>query len=600
MDPQPSRMRGRRPLTAALVLLALLATGPAASAQTAGALDPSLVDPSIDGYVTSIAPMADGRIVVAGSFTALGLTTQWSVARIAINGTPDADFANPNVNGTVNAAALQPDGKVVIVGIFSSVGGTGAGVNGVARLTAYGTRDAGFANPGALGGANLLRAVAVQPDGKILIAGNFTSVGASPRSRIARLNADGTLDSGFGDVGVDTLEVRAIALQPDGKIIIGGDFTAVGSTAMSGVARLNADGTLDTSFANPRITLTSSLPVVNALALRADGKIVIGGQFSHVGGSPYAGAARLNADGTRDATFANPQIAGGGTAVNALAVQADGKVIIGGNFATVGGQTYGRVARLNADGTPDTGFENPTANSFASSIALQPDGKALIGGNFTTIRGTAAGYLARVFATSPQAAPTGVTATAGDGQATVSWTAIPGAITGYTATASPGGATCATTTATSCTITGLANGTTYTVAVTAENAFGSGPAASASAVLASRTAAAAAAAKPSVTVTAPKARVTATGVIVTSQVTVSGAGRISQTATTGTKKFVVHCRVTTPVAAAGTYTLRCDLGAKGRTALRLRALKLTLRTVFTPTGADALTANRSITVKRRR
>lgn len=596
MDPQRSRMRGRRPLTAALVLLALLATGPAASAQTAGALDPSLVDPLIGGDVTSIAPMADGRIVVAGIFTALGSTTQWRVARIAINGTPDADFANPNVDNTVNAAALQPDGKVVIVGTFSSVGGTG--VNGVARLTAYGARDAGFANPGALGGANLLRAVAVQPDGKILIAGNFTSVGASPRSRIARLNADGTLDSGFGDAGVANFEVRAIALQPDGKIIIGGDFTTVGSTAMSGVARLNADGTLDTSFANPGITLTSSLPVVNALALRADGKIVIGGQFSHVGGSPYAGAARLNADGTRDATFANPQIAGGGTAVNALAVQADGKVIIGGNFATVGGQTYGRVARLNADGTPDTGFENPTANSFASSIALQPDGKALIGGNFTTMRGTPASYLARVFATSPQAAPTGVTATAGDGRATVSWTAIPGAITGYTATASPGGATCTTTTATSCAITGLANGTTYTVAVTAENAFGSGPAASASAVLASRTAAVAA--KPSVAVAAPKARVTATGVIVTSQVTVSGAGRISQTATTGRRKRVVHCRVTKSVTAAGTYTLRCDLGAKGRTALRLRALKLTLRTVFTPTGADALTANRSITVKRRR
>ncbi|MFM9125521.1 MAG: delta-60 repeat domain-containing protein, partial [Actinomycetota bacterium] len=423
-------MRGRRPLPVVFALLALLAAGPAASAQTAGALDPSLVDPLIGGDVNTIAPMADGQIVVAGSFTALGLTTQWRVARIAINGTPSEDFANPNVDNTVNAAALQPDGKVVIVGTFVSVGGTG--VNGVARLTTFGTRDAGFANPGVLGGANLLRAVAVQPDGKILIAGDFTSVGASTRSRIARLNANGTLDSGFGDAGVANFGIRAIALQADGKIIIGGDFTSIGSTAMSGVARLNADGTLDTSFANPGITLTGTLPVVNALALRADGKIVIGGQFSHIGGTPYAGAARLNANGTLDATFANPQIAGGGTAVNALVVQADGKVIIGGNFATVGGQTYGRVARLNADGTPDTGFENPTANSFAKSIALQPDGKALIGGNFTTIRGTAASYLARVFATSPQAAPTGVTATAGDGQATVSWTAIPGAITGYT------------------------------------------------------------------------------------------------------------------------------------------------------------------------
>ena len=440
------------------------------------------------------------------------------------------------------------------------------------------------------------------------------AIGGQAMSRVALLNPNGTVDTGFASPSFLSGRVMGIVASGSGYLVIGefsfsrSDWPVFGGPTpmQAGIARINANGTNDTTFQPARAgaiggTTTNPFAGVYSIAVQSDGKIVIGGQFSHVDGSPYAGAARLNADGTRDATFANPQIDGGGTAVNALAVQADGKVIIGGNFATVGGQTYGRVARLNADGTPDTGFENPTANSFASSIALQPDGKALIGGNFTTIRGTAAGYLARVFATSPQAAPTGVTATAGDGQATVSWTAIPGAITGYTATASPGGATCATTTATSCTITGLANGTTYTVAVAAENAFGSGPAASASAVLASRTAAAAAAAaKPSVTVTAAKARVTATGVIVTSQVTVSGAGRISQTATTGRRKRVVRCRVTKPVTAAGTYTLRCDLGAKGRTALRLRALKLTLRTAFTPTGADALTANRSITVKQRR
>jgi hypothetical protein len=135
------------------------------------------------------------------------------------------------------------------------------------------------------------------------------------------------------------------------------------------------------------------------------------------------------------------------------------------------------VARLNADGTLDTSF-NPNANNVVWSVAVQGDGKVLVGGGFGAVGGVARNYVARLLGTTPQVAPQGVRATAGQEQATVSWTAVTGQISSYTATASPGGRTCTTTTSTSCTVTGLTAGTAYTFTVSAANEFGSGPASS--------------------------------------------------------------------------------------------------------------------------
>ena len=595
-----SRSRGRVLVTAGIAL-ALLVGVPAASAQVPGALDAGFVDPGFNSALTAVATQPDGRIMVAGLFSTIGGAPHGDVARLNADGSPDASFANPGIAGGfggINAMILQPDGRVLIAGSFTSVGGTP--MTGVARLNADGSLDTSFADPGVAGGN--VNVLALQPDGRVLIGGQFTSVGGTPMARVARLNADGSRDAGFQNPQADWT-VWSIVPRSDGRLLIGGEFDNVGGAASARLARLNADGTRDVTFAPSAITWATAPGNVRAIVELADGKLVIGGRFDAVGGQPIKNVARLLPDGTRDPGFVGTSFYDGpftDAYVRTVVAQADGRLLIGGAFTQVGGGSRGGAARLAADGALDAAFGNPAADDPVYAIALQPDGRALFGGTFRNLGGAPRDYLARTYATAPQAAPTGITPTTGDGRVTVSWTAVPGAITGYTATANPGGATCTTTTATSCTITGLTNGTTYTVAVSAENAFGSGPAASTSAVPAPRTAAAAAAAKPSVTVTAPKARVTATGVIVTSQVTVSGAGRISQTATTGRRKRVVHCRVTKSVTAAGTYTLRCDLGAKGRTALRLRALKLTLRTAFTPTGADALTANRSITVKRRR
>ena len=138
-------------------------------------------------------------------------------------------------------------------------------------------------------------AAAVQPDGKMVIGGNFTSVLGVPRNYIARINADGKLDTGFNPNANDY--VSNVAVQSDGKILLVGSFTAVGGNARNYIARLNSNGTLDAGF-NPNAS-----NFVGSAAVQADGKILIGGLFSAVGGTSRTGIARLNSNGTLDAGF---------------------------------------------------------------------------------------------------------------------------------------------------------------------------------------------------------------------------------------------------------------------------------------------------------
>jgi uncharacterized delta-60 repeat protein len=179
--------------------------------------------------------------------------------------------------------------------------------------------------------------------------------------------------------------VYSIALQADGKVLIGGQFTTIGGVTRSNIARLNPDGTLDTGF-NPNADNS-----VYSIALQADGKVLIGGDFTTIGGMARNRVARLNPDGTLDTGF-NPNA---NRHVGSIALQADGKVLIGGNFTTIGKVTRHYIARLNPNGTLDTGF-NPNANSYVFSIAFQADGKVLIGGNFTTIGKVTRSCIARL------------------------------------------------------------------------------------------------------------------------------------------------------------------------------------------------------------
>ncbi|MCP5523744.1 MAG: immunoglobulin domain-containing protein [Verrucomicrobiales bacterium] len=154
--------------------------------------------------------------------------------------------------------------------------------------------------------------------------------------------------------------------------------------------RLNADGTLDTGF-DP-----GASSYVNSLAVQVDGKIVVGGIFSTLGGQPRENLGRLNVNGTLDTDF-NP---GADRGVQSLAVQADGKILLGGSFHTLGGQPRERIGRLNADGSLDADF-NPGADGTVSSLAVQADGKILAGGNFTALGGQPRNCIGRLNATDP-------------------------------------------------------------------------------------------------------------------------------------------------------------------------------------------------------
>ena len=196
--------------------------------------------------------------------------------------------------------------------------------------------------------------IAVQADGKILAGGDFTTLapnGGATRNHIARLETDGRLDQTLNLSTVGS-EVIATAVQPDGKILIGGDFTSVLGVTRNNIARLNTDGTLDTAF-NPNAN-----NVVYSIAVQADGKILVGGGFNSIGGQTRNRIARLDAT-TGLADSFDPNANG---SVDSIAVQADGKILAGGNFTgTIGGQSRNRIARLDATTGLADSF-NPNAN----------------------------------------------------------------------------------------------------------------------------------------------------------------------------------------------------------------------------------------------
>ena len=254
------------------------------------------------------------------------------------------------------------------------------------RLNPDGTIDLSFS----LSVNNQVHCVAIQPDGKILIGGMFTAVNGVTRNRIARLDPSGALDSNFDPDANGWVE--SIAVQTDGKILIGGNFFVVGGSARSSLARLNSDGTVD-----PSVAITAG-SWVRCIALQADGKILLGGDFKGIGGIPRNYLARLNADGTLDLNF-NPGLSEDLTIVplfvSSIVVQADGKITFSGRFTGVGGVTRRYIARVTARGVLDASFD-PNANSMVFATALQADGKVLMGGVFTTISGTPQIGLARI------------------------------------------------------------------------------------------------------------------------------------------------------------------------------------------------------------
>ncbi len=227
---------------------------------------------------------------------------------------------------------------------------------------------------------NRLMAVAVQPDGKILIGGMFNVVAGVSRNGLARLNADGSVDTTFVPPPFSQSDLVApleIFVQPDGKILVGGNNFRINNILYT-LIRLNADGSVDGSF-----TLLPTLGVVEDMVLQTDGKILVAGDFGSLANGQNRVAARINTNGTVDGTFfggTSPTYSGRG---RGIAVQPDGKVIVGGAFfATFGTTTYSNIVRLDANGFLDAAF-NVAGDSLdgVHAVVIQPDGKILIAGD---------------------------------------------------------------------------------------------------------------------------------------------------------------------------------------------------------------------------
>jgi uncharacterized delta-60 repeat protein len=186
-------------------------------------------------------------------------------------------------------------------------------------------------------------AVVVQDDGRIVIGGRFSAVNGIVRNNIARLNADGTLDHSFAEQDGVNGQVNALVIQPGGAIVVGGAFTQAGRRGIENLARFHASGEVDEAFGGK--TDPGANGGVFALALQPDGKIVVGGNFSTVSGQPRRGIARLNADGTLDATTTAENALSG--TVRAIAVGSDASLVAGGQF-TLADRNARNVLRIPA------------------------------------------------------------------------------------------------------------------------------------------------------------------------------------------------------------------------------------------------------------
>jgi uncharacterized delta-60 repeat protein len=445
-----------------------------------GTLDTAFNPPEMNGGIKAIALQADGKIVVGGSFTVFGgLDRRWLARLDPITGTPDsfnAHVTSSSVGNIVSSIAIQPDGKIIIGGAFDHAGGEAR--QRLARLDPV-TALADDFNPST---DNTVRSIVIQPNGKILVCGHFTHVGGQVRNGIARLDGiTGTVDSFHANqpggvvlnmalqndgkvvaVGefhmlggqprrylarldpatglADSFDAHAgltatiVAIQGDGKIVVGGQFSSIGgqyrialarldpitaeadSLAITGngwvaglaiqsdkkilvgeitqslltdtpLKRLEPDGRLDKTLKTP----LGANSLLYAAATQADGNILIAGEFSYVSGVVRHNIARLYTDGALDPSF-DPNADG---LINTLAVQNDGRILVGGSFTHIGGQARNHVARLD----PTTGVADdfdPNANGIVKTIAVQRDGKVLLGGEFTNIGGQSRNFIARV------------------------------------------------------------------------------------------------------------------------------------------------------------------------------------------------------------
>jgi len=253
-----------------------------------------------------------------------------------------------------------------------------------------------------------VKTIAIQADGKILIGGYFTSYAGSGNTfnYIVRLKSNGGIDNTFNiGTGFDNT-LTTIAIQSDDKILIGGMFSNYNGITANRIIRLNPNGSVDTTFVTGTgfeyDNGTGYDNWVYSIAIQSDGKILVGGYlFKYNGITIGRDLVRLNSDGSVDNTFVTgtgfDEFANG---IYSIAIQSSGKILVGGRFSEYKDITVGKnIIRLNPNGSVDTTFitgTGTTSDTFVFGIAIQSDGKILLCGDFYNYNGTSSRYLVRL------------------------------------------------------------------------------------------------------------------------------------------------------------------------------------------------------------
>ncbi len=323
--------------------------------------------------LSSVTFAAAGRysLVISNSYGSV--TSDIAVVTVnEVTGTLVSTFTPQTLNNGATTIRVLADKSVLVGGNFSTVGGVTHPL--FTKLSSTGVPVSGAWSAASPGGAtgNMVYDFELLPDGDIMMAGDFTAVQGSSYNNLARLNSDGTVDTGYTSTSFNGL-IRTIVRLANGQYLVGGNFT----TPKQYLARMDSGGTLDSGF-----TLNANDFVFKIVA-GAEGKFYVMGRFTTLGGQTANRVARLNSDLSLDTTFNAPVF---DNYVNNLDEDAAGRVVITGLFTQVGGQTRNYVARLNANGSLDTSFDAGTAfNSVASAVEVQLNGAIVVGGGFTGI-----------------------------------------------------------------------------------------------------------------------------------------------------------------------------------------------------------------------
>ena len=335
----------------------------------------------------------DGRILTIGTMTRYNREPVGSITRIKSAGLRDTSFHFFRQFGGIYCAAPQPDGKIVVS--YQNNGPV------LARLLTNGMVDTTFRPtiPGSV------LSLAIQSDGKILISGEFGAISGNLVNQFGRLSADGSFDPTFNSRGLSSSATK-ILVQPDGKVLAAGGFERSGDSSRIGLTRFLTNGELDINFRSYAGFGAS----YNSLILQPDGSILVGGTVGSYGGQNHTGIFRVKPDGKADSSFHTGSTGVG--YVNCLALQADGKVLVGSSLPPSHVFRVGELTRFLANGNLDTNFvsslEGPTGGGSTSvnGISIALEGKIIIVGNFNSYRGTDPDGIARLYSDSSRTTAT--------------------------------------------------------------------------------------------------------------------------------------------------------------------------------------------------